>query len=285
MKEKDPFVIGIGEVLWDMLPDGKRCGGAPANVIYHLGQLGVRSAVVSAVGNDANGDELVDFLRGKGIDTSFIARNGLSTGTVGVTLQDGIPSYEIHCPAAWDAIPFCDSLKNVLPEVTAAVYGSLAQRDPRSRSTIKSILKALPDNCLKIFDINLRQEYYSKEMIQESLKLADVLKINDEELEVVARMFQLNGTREETLASLKQMWNLKYVILTLGASGSMLFDGVSFTTYPVAFCPKVEDTVGCGDSFLAAWCGAILKGESADSAMKAGTILSAKVAGQKGAMA
>ena len=166
-------MIGLGEVLWDMLPEGKRCGGAPANVIYHLGRLGIRGAVVSAVGNDPAGDELLDFLSGKGLDTSFITRNDLPTGKVNVSLDAGIPQYEIAYPAAWDAIRVPDALKPILPGVCAAIYGTLAQRDERSRSAIRSVLASLPDSCWKLFDINLRQQFYDAATIRDSLDPAD----------------------------------------------------------------------------------------------------------------
>lgn len=284
MKKTGIQVLGLGEVLWDMLPEGKRCGGAPANVIYHLEQQGIRSAVVSAVGNDPEGDELLVFLSGKGVNTDFIARNGLPTGKVNVSLNNGIPSYEIAYPAAWDAIPFSETLTSILPGVTAAVFGTLAQRDARSCRTIRSVLAALPDSCWKLFDINLRQNFYDEAMIRDSLALADVLKINDEELPVVARLFGLPGGRDEIVAALMKRWKLRFVILTLGAAGSMLFDGERSSVFPVGKCGKVEDTVGCGDAFLAAWCGAILRGETPEQAMQAGTELAARVAGQKGAM-
>lgn len=284
MKQTKIQVLGLGEVLWDMLPEGKRCGGAPANVIYHLEHQGIHGAVVSAVGNDPEGDELLDFLSGKGLDTAFIARNGLPTGKVNVTLNNGIPSYEIAYPAAWDAIPFSEDLTSILPGVSAVVFGTLAQRDARSRRTIRSVLEALPGSCWKLFDINLRQKFYDAAMIRDSLELANVLKINDEELPVVAGLFGLSGERDEIAAALMKRWNLRYVILTLGAAGSMLFDGERSAVFPVGKCDRVEDTVGCGDAFLAAWCGEILRGGTPEQAMQAGTELAARVAGQKGAM-
>ena len=277
-------VLGLGEVLYDMLPEGKRAGGAPANVIWHLGRLGIRGAVVSAVGNDPLGDELLDFLAEKGLDTSWIARNDLPTGQVEVSLNNGIPSYDIAYPSAWDAIGVPETLKSELSGVSAAVYGTLAQRDERSRSAIRSVLAALPESCWKLFDINLRQQFYDAEMIHDSLELANVLKINDEELPVVAGLFGLPDRRDEAAALLLKRWNLRYVILTLGADGSMLYDGRNCSVFPAGKCEKVEDTVGCGDAFLAAWCAAMLHGETPEQAMLAGSELAARVAEQKGAL-
>lgn len=284
MKHSPLQVIGLGEVLWDMLPEGKRCGGAPANVIYHLGKMGIRGAVVSAVGNDPLGDELLGFLSGKGLDISFITRNELSTGQVNVALTDGIPSYDIAYPSAWDAICVPDALKPELSGVSAAVFGTLAQRDGRSRSAIRSVLAALPDSCWKLFDINLRQQFYDGPMVCDSLELADVLKINNEELPVVADLLGLTGSRDEVTAGLMKRWNLRYVILTLGADGSMLYDGTKCSVFPAGKCTKVEDTVGCGDAFLAAWCGAMLHGKTPEQAMQAGSELAARVAEHRGAL-
>ncbi|MBQ6924281.1 MAG: carbohydrate kinase [Kiritimatiellae bacterium] len=277
-------IAGLGEVLWDMLPDGRQCGGAPANVIFHASKLGAQGLVVSAVGADAAGDDLLAFLKGKGIDCSLVARNDLPTGTVTVTLENGMPSYVIHRPAAWDAIPYTDAVDAVVPRLSAVVFGSLAQRDERSRETLFRILRHPALHALKFFDINLRQKFYSRETIAESLEVADVLKLNDEECAVLAELFGLPGDPRGAVAALADRFGLSHVILTLGAKGSMLYDGAAFAEYPVAPCEKLVDTVGCGDSFLAAWCVAFLCGKGADAAMREATALSAYVAGHKGAM-
>ena len=277
-------IAGLGEVLWDMLPDGRQCGGAPANVIFHASKLGAQGLVVSAVGADADGDDLLAFLKGKGIDCSLVARNDLPTGTVTVTLENGMPSYVIHRPAAWDAIPYTDVIDAVVPRLSAVVFGSLAQRDERSRETLFRVLRHPALHALKFFDINLRQKFYSRETIAESLEVADVLKLNDEECAVLAELFGLPGDSRGAVAALADRFGLSHVILTLGAKGSMLYDGAAFAEYPVAPCEKLVDTVGCGDSFLAAWCVAFLCGKGADAAMREATALSAYVAGHKGAM-
>ena len=277
-------IAGLGEVLWDMLPAGRQCGGAPANVIFHASKLGAQGLVVSAVGADADGDDLLAFLKGKGIDCSLVARNDLPTGTVTVTLENGMPSYVIHRPAAWDAIPYTDAVDAVVPRLSAVVFGSLAQRDERSRETLFRVLRHPALHALKFFDINLRQKFYSRETIAESLEVADVLKLNDEECAVLAELFGLPGDSRGAVAALADRFGLSHVILTLGAKGSMLYDGAAFAEYPVAPCERLVDTVGCGDSFLAAWCVAFLCGKGADAAMREATALSAYVAGHKGAM-
>ena len=282
--QKSLIIAGLGEVLWDMLPDGRQCGGAPANVIFHAAKLGARGLVVSAVGADADGDDLLAFLNGKGLDCSLVARNDLPTGTVSVSLADGIPSYVIHQPAAWDAIPYTDALDAVVPRLSAVVFGSLAQRDARSRETLFRVLRHPSLQALKFYDINLRQKFYSREAIAESLEAADVLKLNDEECDVLSDLFSIAGDRREVVASLARRFSLSHVILTLGAKGSMLYDGAAFAEYPVAPCERLVDTVGCGDAFLAAWCVAFLSGKGADAAMREATALSAYVAGHKGAM-
>ena len=281
---KELTIAGLGEVLWDMLPDGRQCGGAPANVIFHASKLGAQGLVVSAVGADADGDDLLAFLKGKGIDCSLVARNDLPTGTVTVTLENGMPSYVIHRPAAWDAIPYTDAIDAVIPRLSAVVFGSLAQRDERSRETLFRVLRHPSLHALKLFDINLRQKFYSREIIAASLEVADVLKLNDEECAVLAELFDLPQDQRGAVAALADRFKLSHVILTLGAKGSMLYDGAAFAEYPVAPCDKLVDTVGCGDAFLAAWCVAFLSGKGADAAMREATNLSAYVAGHKGAM-
>ena len=284
MNNQTLLIAGLGEVLWDMLPDGRQCGGAPANVIFHASKLGAQGLVVSAVGADADGDDLLAFLKGKGIDCSLVARNDLPTGTVTVTLENGMPSYVIHRPAAWDAIPYTDAIDAVVPRLSAVVFGSLAQRDERSRETLFRVLRHPSLHALKLFDINLRQKFYSREIIAESLEIADVLKLNDEECAVLAELFDLPQDQRGAVAALADRFKLSHVILTLGAKGSMLYDGAAFAEYPVAPCDKLVDTVGCGDAFLAAWCVAFLSGKGADTAMREATDLSAYVAGHKGAM-
>jgi len=279
------IIAGFGEVLFDVLPSERHCGGAPANVIYHINRLGGKSCIISAVGQDELGDEAMAFLESKHIDCRFVQRSTLPTSTVTVTLKDGIPTYAFHYPEAWDDIHATPAIFDACKEFAAFEFGSLAQRGETTRQTLKQVLAALPADCLKVFDINLRQNFYSREIISDSLLAADVLKLNDEECAVLADMFDMPGTPEDTVASLQKQFNLKYIILTLGANGSAIYDGQApMKYYPVAPCPKIEDTVGCGDSFLAAWLLAILEGKDLDTAMRRASEVSAYVASQKGAM-
>ena len=280
-----PVIGGMGELLWDMLPTGRQCGGAPANVVYHINQLGLPAFMISSVGNDADGDDLLAWLRTKNIDCRFITRNSLPTGLVTVSLNNGIPSYEIHKPSAWDAIKVTPELLEASRHFAAFVFGSLSQRCKESENAIRKVICTLPQDCLKVFDINLRQSFFTREIIAASLEASDVLKLNDEECAVIADMFSLGGDNADVVAALSERFSLKAVILTLGAKGSALYrTGHVMEFYPVADCPKVVDTVGCGDSFLAAWLVSILTGKTPDEAMKRASEISAFVAGQKGGM-
>ena len=280
------IIVGMGEALWDVLPEGKKIGGAPANFAYHVSQFGFDSRVVSAVGNDELGDEIMKVFKEKQLKTQ-IERLDYPTGTVQVTLDDeGVPCYEIKEGVAWDNIPFTDELKRLALNTRAVCFGSLAQRNEVSRATINRFLDTMPDvdGQLKIFDINLRQGFYTQEIISTSLQKCNVLKINDEELDIVTRLFALSGTgQEERCRTLLKRYMLKALILTCGARGSFVFTPEE-TSYQNT--PKVEvaDTVGAGDSFTAAFTAAILSGEAVREAHRLAVDVSAYVCTQKGAM-
>ena len=189
------IIVGMGEALWDVLPEGKKIGGAPANFAYHVSQFGFDSRVVSAVGNDELGDEIMSVFKEKKLNTQ-IERVDYPTGTVQVTLDaEGVPCYEIKEGVAWDNIPFTDELKRLALNTRAVCFGSLAQRNEASRATINRFLDTMPeiDGQLKIFDINLRQDFYTKEVLRDSFQRCNVLKINDEELVTISRMFGYPG--------------------------------------------------------------------------------------------
>lgn len=279
-------VVGIGELLWDMLPGGKKIGGAPANFAYHVSQLGIPATVVSAVGCDELGDELMQELSQKPMGV-LIDKVDHPTGTVAVELAGkGMPTYDIKQDVAWDNIPFTPELEALAKRTQAVCFGSLAQRSDVSRSTIQKFISAMPDEPgrLKIFDINLRQGYYTPQIIEKSLEVCNVLKINDEELEILGRMFDLPecGTKE-ICRTLLERYNLDILVLTCGANGSWLFtpEAVSFKPTPKV---EVADTVGAGDSFTAAFTAAILGGKTIDEAHELAVKLSAFVCTQRGAM-
>ena len=280
------LIIGMGEALWDVLPEGKKIGGAPANFAYHVSQFGLNSLAISAIGNDKLGDEIVANFDEKKLNYK-LERVAYPTGTVMVELDgDGVPVYDIRQNVAWDNIPYTDALKELARNSRAVCFGSLAQRSDVSRRTINDFIKDMgDDDCtLKIFDINLRQNFYSKEIICNSLEQCNVLKINDEELEIVSGMFDLRGVDfKEDCRMLLERYNLRMLILTCGINGSYVFspEGMSFVDTPKV---DVADTVGAGDSFTAAFIASILKGKSIEEAHRRAVDVSAYVCTQNGAM-
>ena len=278
------FVIGIGEALWDMLPEGKKLGGAPANFAYHACQFGLEGMAVSAIGQDSLGEEIVEALEAHHLPY-HLDRVEYPTGTVQVTLdQQGVPQYEIKTNVAWDNIPYTKELAALAADCKAVCFGSLAQRNAVSRESIGLFLQAVPEDCLKVFDINLRQDFYNREVLEESFRRCDILKINDEELVVISRMFELPGlSLEEKCRSLIKTYNLQMLILTCGVNGSYVFyeGGMSFLDTPKV---TVADTVGAGDSFTGAFVGSLLNGKTVPEAHETAVKVSAYVCTQSGAM-
>ena len=284
--ETKRFVVGLGEVLWDVLPEGKKLGGAPANFAYHAGQfLGSDNTIaISALGEDALAEETIEALREHNLN-DLLPRVPYPTGTVQVTLAEGgIPTYDIKENVAWDNIPFDDDIAAIARNCRAVCFGSLAQRNIVSRTTIQKFLDATPDDCLKIFDINLRQQFYTKEIIQESIRRCNILKINDEELVLIGRMFGYPGLDIENKCWLiLGKYNLDMLVLTCGTNGSYVFTpgAVSFQETPKV---TVADTVGAGDSFTGSFVGSILNGKSVLEAHRTAVRVSAFVCTQNGAM-
>ncbi len=280
------MVVGMGEALWDVLPEGKKIGGAPANFAYHVSQFGLPGYVVSAVGDDALGREIVENFTSKGLN-QLIAEVPYPTGTVQVEIdQAGIPQYDIKENVAWDNIPYTDSLEALAKRTKALCFGSLAQRYVVSRETINRFLDAMPqsDDSLVVFDVNLRQGFYNKEILCNSMSRCNILKINDEELVTVSRMFGYPGIDlQDKCWILLGKYNLKMLILTCGINGSYVFTPGNVSFQPT---PKVEvaDTVGAGDSFTAAFISSILKGRSVQEAHSRAVRTSAYVCTKKGAM-
>ena len=279
-------VVGIGEVLWDCLPEGRQLGGAPANFAYHAARMGMNAVVVSAIGDDSLGREIIERLDEKSLPHNLNVVP-FATGTVEVELSEaGIPKYNIKEDVAWDNIPYTDALKAIAADSQAVCFGSLAQRSSISRQTIYSFLDDMPrrDDTLKVFDINLRQSFYSEEIIEDSLKRCNILKINDEELITIAEMFSLKGLNaEEQCINLLNRYSLKILILTCGTQGSYVFTADEKSFLPT---PKVEvaDTVGAGDSFTGAFVASILSGKSIAEAHEKAVEVSAYVCTQHGAM-
>ena len=286
MEADRKYVVGIGEALWDVLPEGKKIGGAPANFAYHVSQFGLESRVVSAVGDDALGEEILTNFREKNLQC-MVPKVAFPTGTVQVTVDAaGVPCYDIMQGVAWDNIPFTEELAKLAGQTCAVCFGSLAQRSEFSHNTIQSFLDAMSDGdgIYRIFDINLRQDFYNREILCESLEKCNVLKINDEELSIVGRMFGYTGQdMRETCMKLLEDYGLKMLILTCGVAGSHVFtrDSVSFRETPKV---SVADTVGAGDSFTGAFIAALLKGKTVEDAHGLAVDVSAYVCTQSGAM-
>ena len=277
-------IVGLGEILWDCLPEGKKLGGAPANFAFHAGLFGAETIAVSAIGKDALGDEILHELDTNGLKY-LMPRTDQPTGTVQVQLDEkGIPTYEIKTDVAWDNIPFLPEMKELAAKCDCVCYGSLAQRSEVSRNTIREFLKHTPESCLKIFDINLRQQFYTKALISDNLLVCNILKINDEELVVIKRMYgyddlDMRGICEKILAD----YSLKMLVLTCGTNGSYVFASglTSFQDTPKV---KVADTAGAGDSFTGSFCAAILNGKPMEQAHRIAVEVSAYVCTQNGAM-
>ncbi len=280
------LIVGMGEALWDMLPEGKKIGGAPANFAYHISQFGLNSSVVSAIGDDKLGNEILENFNDKQLSYN-IQKVPYPTGTVIVELDgNGIPKYTIKEGVAWDNIPFTNELEEMAKRTKAVCFGSLAQRSAVSRETINRFIDSMPtgDDVLKIFDVNLRQDFYTKEILCNSLSKCNILKINDEELVTVSRMFGYPGIDlQDKCWILLAKYNLKMLILTCGVNGSYVFrpGEISFVETPVV---DVIDTVGAGDSFTATFVAAIIKGHSIREAHKLAVEVSAYVCTQNGAM-
>ena len=278
------IIVGLGEALWDCLPEGRKIGGAPANFAYHASQFGYEAHAVSAVGNDALGDETIEALKANGLKLCM-PRVDFPTGQVLVSLdEDGVASYDIKEGSAWDNIPFTPEMEQLAGRCSAVCFGSLAQRNEVSRNAIYRFLNATPKGCMRIFDINLRQNFYSKEVIQESLRQCNVMKINDEELVIIGRMFGYPGLDIENKCWLiLGKYNLDMLVLTCGVNGSYVFSkgAMSFLETPKV---EVADTVCAGDSFTGAFVASILSGKTIPEAHRIGVNVSAYVCTQNGAM-
>lgn len=278
------LVMAAGEVLWDELPSGRVCGGAAANFIFHAGRLGADARLFSAVGDDDDGTALLAELEAHGICTELVGRSHAPTGRVSVALRDGIPQYVIHQPAAWDHLTVTDAALAAARRTDAICFGTLAQRAPESRTAIHQLLNAATKARLRIFDVNFRQDFFNRDIVMESLRLCNVLKINSDELPVLTRLLELRESGpEDAVRRLIHDFRLSYCIVTRGGAGSQLFDADTQWEQPCGDGP-VKDTVGCGDAFTAAWCVNMLRGASPSAALRGAAAVADRVAAHSGAM-
>ena len=289
------YVVGIGEALFDCLPEGRKLGGAPANFAYHVSQFGLNGCAISAIGDDELGEEIIEKFEAVGLN-HILPVVEQPTGTVKVTLDSkGVPQYDICRGVAWDNIPLTDEMLKVARQARAICFGSLAQRSEVSRKTIHAFLDAAPKVALRVFDINLRQQWYTAEVIAESMHRANILKINDEELDVVATMLLGIASEPGKLIAedpaltrricrdLIAKYDLQMLILTCGAIGSYVFTDCS-ESYVATPKVKVADTVGAGDSFTATFVAQILLDKEIPDAHRKAVEVSAFVCTQNGAM-
>ena len=278
-------ILAVGEVVWDVFPTGKRLGGAPVNFAYFAQALGAYGLPVTAIGTDALGDETLEALKLTGLDLSLLQRNDLPTSRVLVTTDaSGVPQYEIVEGVAWDAITFNERILAAFRDADVVCWGSLAQRSAASRESILRLLDAAPAGCLKVFDINLRQSFYSREVLEASLLRADILKLNEDELPVVASLFDIAGDTASVIASLIEKFALREIIFTEGAVQSSVYDASGLVSLIPTPKVAVIDTVGAGDSFTAAYIMGRLSGLSVADAHSKAVAVSAWTCTQSGAI-
>ncbi len=278
-------IIGIGEVVWDVLPSGKKLGGAPVNFAYFASQFGAGAFPVTAIGRDSLGDETLEALRATGLDLSYVQRNALPTSRVLVTLDaDGVPQYEIVENVAWDAMECTPAALSLLRTADAVCWGSLSQRSPASKAAVLSMLDAVPAGAVKVFDINIRQHYYDRDTLAESLRRADILKLNEDELPLLRSLFGLPESDAAAVAALVARFGLREVILTKGADCSEVYGAKGLLSHLDTPRVKVADTVGAGDSFTAAYVASRLDGRSVAEAHALAVRVSAWVCTQNGAI-
>ena len=278
-------ILGIGELVWDMFPSGKQLGGAPVNFAYFAKELGAEAYPVAALGSDELGDEAMEVVRPSGLKLDFIQRNSLPTSRVLVTTdEEGVPQYEIVENVAWDAMECTPEILDLASQADVICWGSLAQRSRKSRESILAMVDAAPENCLRVFDINLRQKFYSKEVIEESLKRADILKLNEDELPVVSEIFAVEGSEADQIAHIIKRFSLRSIIYTQGAVCSEVYDASGLVSRMDTPKVKVADTVGAGDSFTATYVTSILLGKTPAQAHELAVKVAAFVCTQNGAI-
>ncbi|MBP7794033.1 MAG: carbohydrate kinase [Candidatus Saccharicenans sp.] len=284
MKESAKTIFSLGEILWDIFPEGKKIGGAPANVAFYLSRLGENPVLISRVGEDSFGEEALSVCQNCSLKTDFIQKDEVHcTGKVNVHLDSqGVPRFEIQDNVAWDFIEESPLISLAIKEADAVCFGTLAQRHEKSRTTIRRLLAQTRTDCLKVLDLNLRFPYFDKELIEASLRMADVLKLNSDELAIVSELFSLNGVELELLRILLEKFSLQLVALTAGEKGSILLSHKEKSLHS-GYSVPVVDTVGAGDAFTAALVHGLLSGLELDEINDFANRLASLVCTKKGA--
>lgn len=277
-------VIGIGEVLWDLLPSGPQLGGAPANFACHARQMGAEAQVIARVGNDALGRRILQHFAETGIDGSAVqVDDRLPTGTATVLLDgNGVPQFTIKDDSAWDALRFSDEAVEAVQTTNAVCFGTLAQRSHSAASAIQRLVAATPFSSLRVYDINLRQRFYTKELVEQSLEISNVVKLNDHELAILSPMFDLQGNALERIEQLARRFSLYAVALTRGENGSLLHQGGNWSDLPAGRL-TIVDTVGAGDAFTAAFVLGLLHGFSLEDIHRVAVDVAGYVCSRPGA--
>ena len=280
-----PQVAGIGELLWDLLPEGRRIGGAPANFAYHVNASGVPATIVSCVGKDDLGKEIVNSIVDWKMDPRFVFElPDYPTGTVEVSLdKNGSPEYVINEEVAWDHPAWNDEIAILAGSIRAVCFGTLGQRAPASRTFIQLFVRKTSSSCLRVFDVNLRQSYYDADVIGESLELANVLKLNHEEAPVIARLLGFSSSPDKALSEIRKRFDLDLIALTKGGAGSSLLTGERVSEHP-GLPIKVVDTVGAGDAFTASLVVGLLRGDDLETLNADSNRSAARVCGHSGAI-
>ena len=284
IKNEKSSILVIGEILWDIFPDGKRIGGAPANFAYYMTKMGIETTLISRIGNDSLGFEALAACQSEGLVIDFIQRDPIyPTGKVIVKLdKNGIPDFKIEEISAWDFIDDEERLFPLVKKAKALYFGTLAQRNEKSRRTIQNLLAQANPECIRVLDLNLRSPYYNYQLIESSLYKADVLKLNLDELKIVSEFFHLSGSRSDQIRFLMKEFNLKVVALTAGSKGSLIVTPERESRHP-GFPVNVVDTVGAGDAFAAALVNGLLKKADLDQINEFANQLASYVCTKKGA--
>ncbi|MDO8368105.1 MAG: carbohydrate kinase [Saprospiraceae bacterium] len=277
---KNPVVICFGEVLWDLLPTGKIAGGAPMNVAYQTNNLGMRSRMISRLGSDELGQALRAFLQEKGVSTDLVQTDPeYPTGIVNVTLDEkGIPSYEIVQPAAWDHIELTNEMLDTVANADALVFGSLSCRSEHSKKTLLALLGKAP---LRVFDVNLREPFYTQALLEVLLPKANIAKVNDIELDILANWYGMKGGESEQMAALLKKFGFDRIIVTRGEHGAACLSSAGYCSVP-GISVKVQDTIGSGDAFLSGFLNQLFAGASDQDCLRFANALGALTATKAG---